>query len=68
MTAHPHLTHSAFVDLVTHISEVVCLERGWTLPVPFAPNVRTPSLALVPPLHVPEVIRMRSPHIVEPGF
>ena len=36
MTAGPRLT-STFVDVVTHVSKIVCLEPGWTLLVPLHP-------------------------------
>jgi hypothetical protein len=42
MTADPRLTHSAFVDVITHVSEIVCLEPGWTQPDPSAGNVPSP--------------------------
>jgi hypothetical protein len=36
MTADLRLT-STFFDVVTHVSEIVCLEPGCPLPVPFHP-------------------------------
>jgi hypothetical protein len=29
MTVDPHLTHRVLVDMVIHVSEIVCLELGW---------------------------------------
>jgi hypothetical protein len=38
MTTDPRLTRGAFVDVVTHVSEIVCVAPGSTLPVPSHPG------------------------------
>jgi hypothetical protein len=32
MTADPSLIHRVLVDVVIHVSEIVCLDPGWTMP------------------------------------
>ena len=68
MTSDPRLTRNAFVDVVTHVSAIVCLEPGWTLLVPAHLIAALPGVALVPPLAHPPRHRMRSPDTVEPGL
>jgi len=57
MTADPRLTHRAFVDVITHVSEIVCLEPGWTQPVPFHPVASRSRRHCT----APHATRMRSP-------
>ena len=68
MTSDLRLPRSAFVDVVTHVSAIVCLEPGWTLLVPAQLVVSSPGVALVPPLAHPSRHRMRSPDTVDPGL
>ena len=60
MTADPRLT-STFVNVVTHVSEIVCLEPGWTLPVPFHPAAARSPLRSCRHGTDPQTSLMRSP-------
>ncbi len=64
MTAEPRLTHSAFVDVVSHVSEIVCLGPGWTQPVLFHPAASRSCRHWMAPTR-PECTH---PNIVESGL
>ena len=64
MTADPRLTHRAFVDVITHVSEIVCLEPGWTQPYPSTQRRRVRAATARTPTR-PECAH---PDIVESGL
>ena len=68
MTADQRLTRHALVNVVIHVSQIVCLEPRWTLPAPPPPRPHT-GVALVPPLHRPtKPPECARPDTVEPGL
>jgi hypothetical protein len=68
MTADPRLTRSAFVDVVTHVSEIVCLEPGWTLPVPSHPAAARSASRSCRHCTDPKLPECAHPDIVESGL
>jgi hypothetical protein len=68
MTADPHLTHSAIVDVVIHVSEIVCLEPGWTLPVPLHPAAARSASRSCRHCTDPKRPECARPNIVESGL
>jgi hypothetical protein len=68
MTTDPRLARSGFVDVVTHVSEIVCVAPGWTLPVPFPPASAGRRRARAAAARTPKRYDCAHPNIVEPGL
>ena len=60
MTIDPRLTRGPFIDVVTHVSEIVCLEPSPTQGAHSHSTSPRPRVMLVPLLH-PRIHRMGSP-------
>jgi len=68
MTADPHVTHGTFVDVVIHVSGLVCLEPSWMRLVPgHSTSARATSRGYRRLTHLTPS-ESRTPAAVEPGL
>jgi hypothetical protein len=68
MTVDSRLTRRPFLDVVTHVSEIVCLEPSRTQVHALLLSIRTPRVTLLPPHRPPESTRVAHHDIGEPGL
>jgi hypothetical protein len=68
MTAAPRLTHRGLVDVVIHVSEIVCLEPDWALPIPSPRASARPASRSCRRCAYPKPPECAHPDTVEPGL
>jgi hypothetical protein len=68
MTADPHLTRRTRVDVVIHVSAIVCLDLRWTRQVPSPPRPHTQRRARADAGTHPYATECAHPNTVAPGL
>jgi hypothetical protein len=68
MTRDSRLTRSIFIDVVIHMPEILSLDPGWTLPVPFHPAAARPASRSCRHCTDPKPPECAHPDIVESGL
>jgi hypothetical protein len=68
MTTDPRLTRRTFVDVDLHVSEIVCLEPGWTPPVPSPQRPHARRRARAATAQTAKPLDCAHPDTVDPGL